>query len=64
MSDITATSLSQNDEYFAAGLSNGVTTVWTTNSINILLNTVRQQGAVTEIAFFEKWKLITGTSKG
>ena len=50
--EITATAVSQQDEYFAAGLANGVTSIWATNSLNIHMNTSKQKGEVTQLAFF------------
>jgi hypothetical protein len=62
--DITAAAVSQGEEYLGVGLANGVTSVWTTNSLNILMNTARQKGHITQLAFFENWKLISGSSRG
>ena len=45
-------------------MANGTTSVWSTNAFNILLNTRKHQGAVTCLAFFEGWKVISGSSKG
>ena len=50
--------------YFAAGLANGATSVWSTNSLNVLMNTHKHRGSVTCLSFFENWKLVSGSSKG
>ena len=63
--EITSTVLSQPDQvYFATGMANGTTSVWSTNSFNIMLNTRKHQGSVTAIEIFEGWKIISGSSKG
>jgi WD40 repeat protein len=63
--EITATALSQPDQvHFATGMANGSTCVWSTNSLNVLLTTRKHKGSVTCIAFFENWKIISGSSQG
>lgn len=62
---ITATALSRPDQqYFATGMMNGVISIWSINSLNIKMNTDKQQGEITCLKFFEGWKLISGSSKG
>ena len=63
--EITATGLSQPDQvYFGAGMANGTTSVWSTSSLGLLQNTRKHEGSVTAVAFFEGWKVVTGSSKG
>lgn len=45
-------------------MANGVISVWSTNTLNIKMNTDKQLGQITCLKFFEGWKLISGSSKG
>ena len=38
--------------------------MWSTNSLNVLMNTHKHRGSVTCLSFFENWKLVSGSSKG
>jgi WD40 repeat protein len=63
--EITATAISRPDQqYLATGMANGVISIWSTSTLNIKMNTDKQQGEITCLKFFEGWKLVSGSSKG
>lgn len=63
--EITASALSEPDQSLISfGLKDGTVSVWNPISQNLEFNTDRHQGKVTCLAFFEKWKLVSGSSSG
>ena len=62
---ITASEISRPDHTLVAfGMKDGTTSVWNPLTRNLEFNTEKHANAVTCLRFFEKWKLISGSSNG
>jgi WD40 repeat protein len=45
-------------------METGAISIWNTSTLGIEFSTDKHQGPITALAFFESWKLISGSSKG
>ena len=62
---ITVAEISEPDQSLVAfGLKDGTVSVWNPIAHNLEFNTDKHSGKVTCLRFFEKWKLISGSSCG